>query len=109
MDDLGQFCCQNPDCPDTGKRGNGNLTVPMRYGPNKSRRLLRCSTCKTRFSERKGTPLFDARLPADKVTAVLTHVAEGIGTRKTARLTGVHPDTVTRYIRLGRDRSPALE
>jgi LacI family transcriptional regulator len=100
MDDLTRFCCLNPDCPDHGKRGHGNLTVPMRYGPNKERRLLRCSTCKARFSERKGTPLFDARLPADTTVAVLAHVAEGVGTRKTARLTGVHPDTVTRYIRL---------
>jgi LacI family transcriptional regulator len=99
MDDLTRFCCLNPDCPDHGKRGHGNLTVPMRYGPNQTR-LLRCSTCQARFSERKGTPLFDARLPTDTLTAVLAHVAEGVGTRKTARLTGVHPDTVTRYIRL---------
>ena len=99
MDDLTRFCCLNPGCPDHGERGHGNLTVPMRYGPGKARRLLRCSTCKARFSERKGTPLFDARLPADKVASVLGHVAEGVGTRKTARLTGVHRDTVTRYIR----------
>ncbi len=99
MDDLTPFCCLNSDCPDHGKRGHGNLTVTMRYGPNKSRRLLRCSTGTARFSERKGTPLFDARLPPDRVTAVLAHVADGVGTRKTARLTGVHPDTVTRYIR----------
>jgi transposase-like protein len=98
MDDLSRFCCLNPNCPDSGKRGQGNLTVPARYGPNKTR-VLRCSTCKDRFSERKGTPLFDARLPADKVVSVLAHVAEGIGTRKTARLVGVHRDTVTRYIR----------
>lgn len=108
MDDLSRYCCLNPDCRDHGKRGHGNLTVPMRYGPNKSRRLLRCSTCKARFSERKGTPLFDARLPADTVTAVLGHVAEGIGTRKTARLTGVHPDTVTRYVRLAGDHAGQL-
>jgi len=98
MDDLSRFCCLHPDCPDHGKRGHGNLTVPARYGANKTR-VLRCATCKTRFSERKGTPLFDARLPADKVVSVLAHVAEGIGTRKTARLVGVHRDTVTRYIR----------
>lgn len=98
MDDLSRFCCLHPDCPDLGKRGHGNLTVPARYGANKTR-VLRCATCKTRFSERKGTPLFDARLPADKVVSVLAHVAEGIGTRKTARLVGVHRDTVTRYIR----------
>jgi LacI family transcriptional regulator len=100
MDDLTLFCCLNSDCPDHGKRGHGNLTVTMRYGPGKSRRLLRCSTCTARFSERKGTPLFDARLPADTAVSVLAHVAEGVGTRKTARLVGVHPDTVTRYTRL---------
>ena len=99
MDDLSRFCCLNPSCPDHGKRGHGNLTVPMRYRPDQTR-LLRCATCKARFSERKGTPLFDARLPAATATAVLAHVAEGVGTRKTARLTGVHPDTVTRYARL---------
>lgn len=98
MDDLSRFCCLNPDCSDHGKRNHGNLTVPARYGPNQTR-VLRCSTCKVRFSERKGTPLFDARLPAEKVVSVLAHVAEGIGTRKTARLVGVHKDTVTRYIR----------
>ena len=98
MDDLSCFCCLNPNCSDYGKRDHGNLTVPARYGPHQTR-VLRCSTCKDRFSERKGTPLFDARLPADKVVSVLAHVAEGVGTRKTARLVGVHRDTVTRYIR----------
>lgn len=108
MDDLRRFCCQNPDCGDVGKRGHGNLTVTMRYGPGKTRRMLRCCTCTARFSERKGTPLFDARLPTDTVSAVLGHVAEGVGTRKTARLTGVHPDTVTRYIRLAGDHAGQL-
>ncbi|VTR97311.1 Marine sediment metagenome DNA, contig: S01H1_L04904 OS=marine sediment metagenome GN=S01H1_13053 PE=4 SV=1 [Gemmata massiliana] len=92
MDDLSSFCCLNPGCADQGKRGHGNLTVTARYGPSQSRRMLRCRTCTARFSERKGTPLFDARLPPGKVRHVLAHVAEGIGTRKTARLTGVHTD-----------------
>jgi hypothetical protein len=26
-DDLTGFCCQNPDCPDHGRRGAGNLSV----------------------------------------------------------------------------------
>jgi transposase-like protein len=95
-DDLSHFCCQNPDCSDYGKRGHGNLTVPMRYGTH-GRRLLRCRTCKARFSERKGTPLFDARLPEQKVVALLHHVAEGVGVRKTSRLVGVSKDTVVRY------------
>jgi LacI family transcriptional regulator len=95
-DDLSAFCCQNPACPDYGQRGRGNLTVPMRYGPQQ-RRLLRCKTCKARFPERKGTPLFGAQLPEDKVVAVLQHIAEGVGVRKTGRLVGVNRNTVVRY------------
>jgi len=98
-DDLSAFCCQNPPCPDYGQRGKGNLTVPLRYGPQR-RRLLRCKTCKARFSERKGTPLFGAQLPEDKVVDVLHHVAEGVGVRKTGRLVGVNKNTVVRYCRL---------
>src|SRR5947208_255737 len=95
-DDFSRFCCLNESCADYGKRDHGNLTAPMRYGPHQ-RRLLRCRTCKARFSERKGTPLFDARLPQTKVVAVLEHIAEGIGVRKTSRLVGVDKDTVVRY------------
>jgi LacI family transcriptional regulator len=95
-EDLSRFCCVNRDCPDYGKRGAGNLTVPMRYG-SLQRRLLRCRTCQARFSERKGTPLFDSRLPADKARAVLQHLADGCGVRQTGRLVGVDKDTVVRY------------
>lgn len=100
MDDLSRFCCLNSDCPDHAKRGAGNLTVTSRYGPDKSRRMLRCRTCKGRFSERKGTALFDARLPPGKVESVLEHVAEGCGVRQTGRLCRVAPNTVARYSRL---------
>ena len=94
------FVVRISGCQDYGKRGCENLSVCDHYGPNKQRRMLRCRTCKARFSERKGTPLFGANLPEDKVAVVLGHVAEGCGVRKTSRLTGVHKDTVTRYSRL---------
>ena len=100
MDDLSRFCCLNSDCPDLGKRGAGNLTVTSRYGPDKQRRMLRCRTCKTRFSERKGTPLFDSRLAPAKVESVLEHVAEGCGVRQTGRLCKVNRNTVGRYSRI---------
>jgi LacI family transcriptional regulator len=95
-EELRGFCCQNPGCAEYGRRDHGNLTVCMRYGPHQ-RRLLRCRTCKARFSERKGTALFDTRLPQDKVVAVLEHLVEGIGVRKTSRLVGVTRNTVVRY------------
>ncbi len=107
MDDLAPFCCHNPDCPDHGQRGYGNLTVCGHYGPQQLR-LLYCRTCKARFSERKGTALFDTRLPPDKVLGVLRHLAEGVGVRKTSRLTGVNKDTVSRYALLAGDHAQQL-
>ena len=97
MEDLARFCCQNEGCAEFGRRGVGNLSVCDRYGPGKQRRMLYCSACKARFSERKGTPLFGARLSEAKAVAVLAHVAEGCGVRKTGRLAGVNKNTVIRY------------
>jgi len=106
-DDLSRFCCLNSDRPEYGKRGSGNLTVPHRSGPDKSKRILRCRTCKARFSERKGTPLFDARLPPAKVESVLEHVAEGCGVRQTGRLCRVAANTVARSSRLAGEHAKA--
>ena len=106
-EELARFCCQNPECPDHGKRGLGNLRVCFRYGPQQ-RRMLACRTCQTRFSERKGTPLFDSRLPDGQVVSVLDHVAEGCGVRKTSRLVGVNKDTVVRYSLLAGEHARQL-
>ena len=98
-EDLSRFCCQRPDCPDFGQRGLGNLIVVGRYGKNQPIRLLYCRTCKARFSERKGTPLYRSSLPAAKAAALTEHLADRTGVRATARLLGVHRDTVVRYSR----------
>lgn len=102
------FSCQNPSCADYGLHEAGNLSVCARYGKQR-RRLLYCKTCKARFSERKGTALFDSRLPEDKAAAILRYLAEGHGVRKTARLVGVSKDTVVRYGARARQRAPEVE
>jgi IS1 family transposase/transposase-like protein len=107
MDDLSPFCCLNSHCPDFGRRAAGNLTVTGRLGKSRQFRLLYCRTCRCRFSERKGTPLYRAHLPEDKVLAILEHVHEGCGVLKTARLVKVHPDTVSRYSRAAGEHSRA--
>ena len=108
MDDLPHFCCLNSGCPDYGKRGAGNLTVTSRYGPQKERRMLRCNACKARFSERKGTPLFDSRLPPEQVEAVLEHIAEGCGVRQTGRPCKVIRGTVGRPRRIAGEHARDL-
>jgi IS1 family transposase/transposase-like protein len=107
MDDLSRFCCQNSRCPDYGRRDAANLTVTGRLGKSRQFRLLYCRTCRARFSERKGTPLYRAHLPEAKVTSILEHITEGCGVRKTARLVKVHPDTVSRYGRAAGEHARA--
>ena len=107
MDDLTPFCCQNSQCPDFGRRDTGNLTVTGRLGKFRQYRMLYCRTCRARFSERKGTPLYRAHLPEDKVTSILEHITEGCGVLKTARLVKVHPDTVSRYGRAAGEHARA--
>lgn len=108
MDDLSRFCCLNTDCPDYGKRNHGNLRVAFRYCQDNNRRCLACRTCQSRFSERKGTALFDCRLPHHKALAVLKHLAEGCGINKTARLVGVQANTVVRLARIAGDHAQEL-
>jgi IS1 family transposase/transposase-like protein len=107
MNDLSRFCCQNSRCPDFGRRDAGNLTVTGRLGKSRQFRLLYCRSCRARFSERKGTPLYRAHLPEDKATSILEHIREGCGVLKTARLVKVHPDTVSRYGRAAGQHSRA--
>ena len=108
MDDLSRFCCLNSQCPEHGKCGAGNPTVTSRYGPEKSRRTPRCHACEARFSERKGTPIFDSRLPPEKVESVLGHIAEGCGVRQAGRLRKVDRGTVGRLSRIAGDHSHDL-
>jgi transposase-like protein len=108
MDDLHRFCCQNPACSLYGQRNQDNLTVCGRYGPDQLYRLLYCRLCKYRFSERKATPLFDCRLPPDKVINVLKHLADGCGIRQTARLVGVGKNAVVRLAKLAGQHAQQL-
>ena len=103
VDDL---VCTVPGCPHRGVKGAGNLTLRRIYGPD-SIRFLRCRSCKTEFSERRGTPLFDLRLPRAKIIDVVKHLAEGIPIRKTSRLTGVSRVTVGSIVKLVGDHAKA--
>ena len=108
MQALSKFCCQNKRCQDYGKRGANNLSVCGRFGKNNHIRLLYCRTCKKRFSERKGTPLFRMKIEENKAISLFEHISEGCGVRKTGRLVGVNRNTVMRYSRLAGGHAKAL-
>lgn len=100
MRPIEEFCCPNSRCPEHGQRGKGNLRLHGWSSKKQQLRLLFCRTCKSYFSERKGTPLWHCRLPEAKALTVLAHVAEGCGVRQTARLVQVNKNTACRLTAL---------
>ena len=68
-------------------------------GQGQDARMLYCRSCKARFFEPKGTPLFRSQLTEEKALSGLEHLADRNGVRATARLVKVNRDTV---LRLGR-------
>lgn len=108
MRDLSELCCQNSRCAKYGRRGGGNLSACGWIDKKKTIRQLYCRVCKARFSERKGTPLYNAKLPPEKVIAILEHVREGCGVRQTGRLVGVSKNTANRFVWLAGRHARAL-
>jgi transposase-like protein len=96
-----QLCCINPDCLLKGQCAAGNLSVRTGKGGGRWR-VLRCRACRTEFSERKGTALWNSRMSPDKAEAIANHLQDGCGIRQTARLVGASKDGVTAMaVRLG--------
>lgn len=78
-----------------GERGQGNLLIRKVYGQDQIR-YLRCRVCQQEFSERKGTALWNLRVPETKAIAVAEQLSEGTCYKGTARLVRVSEETVQR-------------
>ncbi|MBT9554415.1 MAG: hypothetical protein IV100_00245 [Myxococcales bacterium] len=91
---LEQLCCVNSECDLAGQRGQGNLRVRKGKGSG-TWRVLRCSKCRSEFSERKGTPLWGTKMRPELAASIAKHLAEGCGIRKSSRLTGASKNGVT--------------
>lgn len=99
---IDELCCVNEVCRDRGVRGQGNLSVRNKGKARSGWRMLRCSTCKKEFSERKGTAFSGMKMPPERAQDIAKHLKERCGVRKTARLTGASKNGVTSVaIRLG--------
>ena len=98
------MACDNPRCRRFGVQGGGNIIVRWRYGADLTR-FLKCLACKQRFSERRGSPLFQLKLPRSKIVEVLRLVADGVPCRQIASRCRVCRDTVQRISRAIGDRA----
>lgn len=87
-----------PECELYGESGQGNLIVRKIYSADEIR-YLRCTRCRSEFSERKGTALWNTKVREEKAVAVAEHLSEGCSPESTARLTDVDISVVNRLSR----------
>ena len=97
--DMDTLACVNEECQLFDQPGAGNLTLRKVYGQDQLR-LLRCNQCQEEFSERRGTALFNTKIPEAKAEAVISHLDEGCTLTGTARLVKVAKDTVSRLLKV---------
>ncbi|HXG19408.1 MAG TPA: hypothetical protein VNN62_10100 [Methylomirabilota bacterium] len=83
------------------------MKVRKVYGRDRIR-YLRCRSCAEEFSERKGTALFNSKIPETKAAGVIEHLDSGCGVTATAQLVGVSKDAVSRLVRVAGRASKAL-
>lgn len=96
---IESLCCANEKCKEYGQRGKGNLIVRKVYGEDKIR-YLRCNKCGIEFSERKGTALYNSKIPESKAVSIIEHLDRKNGVVATAELVKVAKDTVSRLSRV---------
>ena len=97
--DLDTLACVNAECQLFRRAGARNLVIRKVYGHDRIR-LLRCRTCGEEFSERRGSALFNTKLPEATAEDVINHLDEGCSVRATARLVKVAKETVARLLRV---------
>lgn len=89
------FFCPNELCHDHGKRGLGNIVIYDRYGRNR-RKLLKCKTCNSTFSERRSSFFFGLHTKETTIKEVIHHLLQGMSFREAAIASDLDKDTVQR-------------
>ena len=60
--------------------------------------VIRCRQCRRTFCDRYGTAFYDLKTPEEKVQRAIQQGLEGLCPEAVARIEGVHPTTVGRWV-----------
>jgi transposase-like protein len=84
------FACPNQQCPYFGITDARihALVGDGKHGRAEQIQTFRCQACRTRFSARRGTPLYRLKTPSQQVAVVLTALAEGLDPSAAERVFG---------------------
>lgn len=71
--------------------------------------VIRCKQHKGTFCDRYGTAFYDLKTPEEKVQRAIHQELEGLCPEAVARIEGVHPTTVQRWVERGRDQARSAD
>jgi IS1 family transposase/transposase-like protein len=106
--DWGQPC-PNPECVDYNRRLQGNVSAIATYlTQSGKRRIFRCHTCETQFSETRETVFFDLRTMEDKVMMALKMLLVRVDLAGISFVLGVTEETVLAWLRRAAHQAEAI-
>jgi transposase-like protein len=93
---AGSFCW-NPDCPDYGKIGQGNI---IKFGrTKKGTQRFQCKTCGKTSVETKGTVFYGRHHSPETILECLAWLAERNSLAAINRVKGIKEETVSDWLR----------
>jgi len=102
----GSFCW-NPDCPDYGKVGLGNI---VKFGQTKKgTQRYRCKTCGKTFVETKGTVFYGRHHSPETILECLAWLAERNSLAAIRRVKGIKEETILDWLREAAKHVEAIE
>jgi len=99
------FACPNQQCAYFGITDAHihALVGDGKHGQSERIQTFRCQACRTTFSARHDTPLYQLKTPSHQIAMVLTALAEGLDPSAAERVFGYRQATITSWLtRAGR-------
>ena len=101
--------CPNPECSHYRRMQQGNVSAIATYlTQSGTRRIFRCHTCETPFSETRETVFFDLRTSEDKVMMALKMLLVRVDLAGIGFVLGVTEETVLRWLRRAAHHADAI-
>jgi IS1 family transposase/transposase-like protein len=101
--------CPNPECVHYNRRQQGNVSAIATYlTQSGKRRIFRCHTCATQFSETRETVFFDLRTTEDKVMMALKMLLVRVDLAGISFVLGVTEESVLAWLRRAAHQAEAL-
>jgi IS1 family transposase/transposase-like protein len=98
--DTEGFACPNRQCSYFGNTDASfhALVGDGKHGKAERIQTFRCQACRTTFSARRNTPLYQLKTPSQQVAVVLSALAEGLDPSAAERVFGYRQATITTWM-----------